>query len=83
MHGTEITRNWVDLGTSMARTVHKNGSCAISYDSTNPLTGVDRPQYDAIVRRYLPVHAGAITDAWNRNYEELDGFGDFNGTNCT
>ena len=83
MHGTEIMMNGVDLGASMARTVQKNGCCAITYNYTNPPTSVDRPQYDAIVCRCLLVHAGAITAAWNSNYEELGGFGDFNGTDCT
>ena len=61
----------------------KNGSCAISYDSTNPSTRVDRHQYETIVRWCLPVQAWTITDAWNRNYEPFGRFGDFTGTNFT
>ena len=83
MPGTEIMMNGVDLVASMARTVQKNGSYAMTYDYTNPPISVERSQYDAIVRRCLPVHAGAKTDAWNRNYDEWGGFGGFNGLNCT
>ena len=74
MHGTVITSNWVDFGDFNGTNFTKNGICAISYDSTNPPTRVDRPQYEAIVRRCLPVRAGTITDAWNSNYEQLGGF---------